>query len=745
MKTINALFLVLVIACSAHAASAATLEGTVLDPSGKAVSGARVTLSRSLVVVGVRQTDAQGEYRFDGLQEGVHQITASARGLAGAPVEVNVGAEGAKKDIELKISATSSQVVVSASLGAALTPALGTSVSLVDAQEIETRGVQNAFEAIRNVPGIELNQNGHRGSNAEIYIRGGSHKDNAIMVDGIPMNEFGGPFYFMSSIPSDGIERIELARGPQSALYGPNAVTGVVNIITRRGEGPPRFTALAEGGSYSTRRFATSGSGLTRGLNWAYSLSRLDSEGVVDNDSYRNQGALFSLGYARSGRRQIDFRFMGNANSNGTPGPYGSDPNHLYQGIDRITRGKQNMFAYQLAYTEQLAPRVRQATTVSLATNDLFYHSPYGDSMSDNLRGIFNTRTEIALSGNDTLSAGFEFNREQVRNTYIADHNNSPFLLQRASFGYFVENRWSPTDRFYLIAGMRIDNLRTAPLPGDGFSRPAIPANSIVKVNPRISASYLLREEDFSGTLGGTRLHGSFGTGIRPPDGFDLAFTNNPGLKPERSISFDAGVEQAFFSSRATVDATYFFNRFEDQIVSLGGTLANLSSYRSDNLKNSRAQGIELSFKVHPIDSLELGGEYTFMETSVLALDGSSGANEPFRVGQQLQRRPRHSAGYNITWSYRGLTLNTSAHIRGSVLDMDPSYGLSACSYGMQCLFTNKGYTRVDAGFSYRLPHGVELYGRVYNLLNKSYEEAFGYPALPANFMAGMRFAFPAE
>jgi outer membrane receptor protein involved in Fe transport len=730
--------LLLVCVCTAGAPAAARLEGTIREPNGPPIPGASVSLLRGLVVIDQRQTNAEGVYRFDGLQAGAYQLAASARALSAPPVDIALGKdENRKQDMRLVLSALESQVVVSASLGGALMPQIGSSVSLATLQDIEERGAQSALEVIRGIPGIEVNQTGRRGGVTGIHIRGGESKYNAVMVDGMQLNEFGGAFD-MAAIPADGIERIEITRGPQSALYGSNAVTGAINVVSRRGEGPPKFTALAEGGSHYTRRFATGGSGLTRGFSWAYDLSRLDSDGAVANDNYRTQSAFLSLGYSQA-RRQLRFGFFGNANHSGAPGPYGSDPAGTFTGIDTVSRGKQNLFGYQLGYTEQISSRVRQVSTVSLTTNDLFYHlNLWGDYRAESLRGVFNTRSEITLSNTDTLAAGFEFNREQIRHDYITDSQFSPFLLPRTSLAYFVENRWSPSDRLYLIAGIRFDNLRTHSIPPDAWgSRPFIPESSIVKANPRISAAYIAREGDSDGLVGGTRIHGSFGTGIRPPDGFELAFTNNPELKPERSISFDAGMEQRLFSNRAVVDFTYFFNRFEDQIVTLGGSLQNLSQYTSDNLKNSRAQGFELSFRINPLQSLELGGQYTFLDTTVLALDGSNLANAPYQVGQELLRRPRHSASYNIAWRHKRLTLSTHAYLRGAVLDAEPAFGSP--------FYTNKGYVRADAGLSYRLPKGVEIYGRLNNFLNQKYEESRGYPALRINFMAGMRGTIPSE
>ena len=131
-------------------------------------------------------------------------------------------------------------------------------------------------------------------------------------------------------------------------------------------------------------------------------------------------------------------------------------------------------------------------------------------------------------------------------------------MLPRTSLAFFAENRWSPTHRLYLTTGFRVDDLRTDSLPPDDYSdRPLLPASTVAKVNPRVAGAYMLRESH-GGAMDATRLHASFGTGIRPPDGFNLAFTNNPHLKPETSISFDAGIEQRFFQGKAVLDATYF-------------------------------------------------------------------------------------------------------------------------------------------------------------------------------------------
>jgi outer membrane receptor protein involved in Fe transport len=239
-------------------------------------------------------------------------------------------------------------------------------------------------------------------------------------------------------------------------------------------------------------------------------------------------------------------------------------------------------------------------------------------------------------------------------------------------------------------------------------------------------------------------LHASVGTGIRAPDGFELATTNNPLLKPEKSISFDSGVEQRFFNSRALLDLTYFYNKFDDQIVTLGGSLSNLSTFVSDNLGNSRAEGLEASVRWRPTGSLQVSGEYSIVDTAILALAGSTLVQAPFFVGEELLNRPKHSGGFNITWQRGRLMLNSNAYFRGQALNLEPNDGVYACELGLQCVFNGKGYGVWNGGFSYRLVRGLEIYGHVNNLLDKKYEEVLGYPALPLNFMAGVKFTLPA-
>jgi outer membrane receptor protein involved in Fe transport len=223
--------------------------------------------------------------------------------------------------------------------------------------------------------------------------------------------------------------------------------------------------------------------------------------------------------------------------------------------------------------------------------------------------------------------------------------------------------------------------------------------------------------------------------GIRPPSGFELAFTNNPSLKPERTRSVDAGVEQMLWRNVLSVDGTYFYNRFYDLIVTLGGSLVTLSHYKSDNLSNSRAQGAEFSANLRPAQWVFVRGSYTLLETRILSLDGSNAqAPLPFAVGQPLTRRPENSGSLIATFTRGRIAADLTGNFRGRTWYEEPSLGAT------NGLYWNPGYTVLGLNLNVALARGVTAYGRLSNALNRHYEEVLGYPSPRLAFVAGMKW-----
>ena len=712
-------------------AFAATLTGRVLDPSEAGVHGARLVVTTRLGVLQETTSDPAGNFRLDASRLGAGaQLVVTAPGFARKSIALDPGASAQPLAIRLAIAPVSDSITVSGSVIAAPLSEQGSSVTVIPRAEIEQRNEASALDLLRFVPGAIMNQTGQRGGLASLFLRGGEANYTLVLIDGVPANEFriGGYFDF-AHIPTDFLDRIEVSRGAQSAVYGSYANSGVVNFISRLDESAPQFNVVAEGGSHSFRRFALGAAGSLDGFRASAWVSRLDTDGEIANSDYRNESVSLNLG-RRFHRQDLSFRGAFISTENGVPGPYGSNPVGNFSGLDGVSRNKNNSSTYAVHYEADVSSRVRQELFGTFFLNNNTYKSQFGTSFNKDLRGTADARTTVSVSDGYTLAFGVAWWREEVKNTFITDLSSQVFPLTRNQEGIYVENRFRFGKRLNVNAGARAEVFETPTIPA-GFGRPVFADHTMTRVNPKIAAGFAASSQ--------TRAHASFGTGIRPPGGFDLAFTNNPALKPERTLGVDAGVEQQL-GNRLSVDATYFYNRYSDLIVSLGGSLARLGSFKTDNLANSRARGAELSARFRPSAAVSVIGNYTYLDTAILSLDGTSSvAPQFYRVGQQLVRRPRHSGSLASSYIHKRISANVTAYFRGEALDIEPNFGASAG------FFRNPGFAAVGVNLNYDLGRGVTIYGNLRNALNRHYEEIYGYPSPRLNFVAGMKWRISRE
>ena len=260
--------------------------------------------------------------------------------------------------------------------------------------------------------------------------------------------------------------------------------------------------------------------------------------------------------------------------------------------------------------------------------------------------------------------------------------------------------------------------------------------DSVLSLNPKAAMAWTAR----GGSADFTKLRGSVGTGIRPPGAFDLAFTDNPSLKPERSFSSEIGIEQAFAGGQGRAEAVAFFNNYDDLIVAVG-SFRESSRYTTDNISNARARGFELSLggahRIASLRDLNLHARvsYTWLDSEVLAVDNDDAAPPPFTVGEPLLRRPRHQFAAEMTGTTGPLTMFVTGGARSRVLDVEPSFG----TFGG--LHYADGFNAWNAGASWRVRRIGEIFGRVENLFDQSYEEALGFPALGRRATIGIRIA----
>ncbi|MGI8989678.1 MAG: TonB-dependent receptor [Bryobacteraceae bacterium] len=708
-------------------AAGETIHGTVTDPSKAPVSGAQVAVVSRLGVVSERATDRAGQFEIQVPETANAKLIVTAPGFETKTLGLGTSLT---MDIELSLAPQNDSIRVTGSAIDVPASEQGSSVSVISRAELRERNEAQAMDLLRDLPGLVVSQVGSRGGQASLFIRGGDSKYNLVQIDGVTVNSFnyGGLFDF-AHVPTEFLDRVEVVRGPQSAIYGSYANSGVVNFVTRSPEDGPLLDVIAEGGSHAEHRFAVSGGGLVKGFGVTASASRLDDNGAVANSDYRNENLLLTMG--RHWGKQ-SFSADGNFNSNetGVPGPYGSDPAHLFSGLDRTSRDKNNFSDYLLHYQADLSSRVRQEVYGSFFLNNSSYLGSYS-SFNKDLRGQAETRTIVSVSRNYTTAAGIEYSREEEKNTYITDNSFRQFPLRRDQEGIYWENRLQFGNRLFANLGARAEIFETPDIPAFASPyapRPELKANTYFKLNPKLAVAYAPRE--------GMRIHGSFGTGIRPPGGFDLSSTNNPVLKPETTIGYDAGIGQRFLNNRVSLDATYFYNRYSDLIVTLGGSLAHISSYRSDNLNNARAYGGEFTGEFRPARWMSVAGNYTFLESKILATTGTNGlAQKYYYVGQPLLRRPKHSGSVTSSFQYRKITANVVGYFRGATLDIEPNFGPSAG------FFRNPGYRNIGFNLNYAAGHGVTVYGNLRNAFDRHYEEVYGYPSPILNFAAGIKWS----
>ncbi len=727
------------------AALAGTVRGVVTDPDGRPVPGARVLLRGALAATAETTTDRAGRFEAD-VADGAYDLVVVLEGFTADAQRVEAGPAAADVAVRLRVSALSESVLVTAAQTDLPLSQTASTVTIVSGQDLLARQLRTPADALAFVPGLSAARNGTPGTTTSLFTRGGESDFTLVLLDGVRVNAFGGGAD-LSQIPLVDVERIEVVRGPQSAIFGADAIGGVVQIVSKQ-RTRDRVDGLVETGSLGSVRARAGASGSRRGWTWNTAAERWQSDGFtgtaaatgtpVSNDDGSATHVAVGGGYSREGR-SVRGQVQVSRTDHGFPGPFGSNPIGAYTAVDTVSRGENDRRQVSGDWAEPFggSGRVRQRTTCAVASLQSDFVSPFGTSESGTRRASVRTQTDAALSSAVGLTAGVELLRERGTSTFITGGPaGGEVPVERWVAGYFGEARLAPSANVSVAAGIRLEQIRRDALAADPFAfqpRPAFAADSLVSLNPRVSVAWRMpgstdRHE--------TRLRVSAGTGIRPPDAFEIAFTDNPGLKPERSRSVDAGVQQTLAGGRAALDGTVFFNSYDDLIVSVGRSFANASQFRTDNISNARARGVELGGTVRPDAHLDVRATYTFLSTEILSVDRADGqAPSPYAVGEALIRRPRHQGTLAATYARARVTIFAQATLRGQVRDVEPSFG----AFGG--VFTAAGYGVVDVGGVVRIVRGLEVFGRIENVGDRRYESAYGFPAPGALGFVGVRIA----
>ncbi|HYR42117.1 MAG TPA: TonB-dependent receptor [Terriglobia bacterium] len=722
------------------------LKGTILDPAGASVAGARVDVSRP-GFSRATTTDDAGGFLVDDVPAGTYSLRVTAIGFAEYTSSIDIPTDSLK--VTLPVAPHSEDVIVTTTRVETPLSMVGVSATILDREEIVRRQGAPVYELLRDVPGLAVTNTSRRGGTTSVYTRGGGKNANLLLITGVQINDPGGDFNFASLTPTN-VERIEIVRGPQSASYGSNAAASVIQVVTHQGtpeDGLASGFASVEGGTFATYRYRTGISGTARAFDYSFAAEHLQTEGAYLNDAYRNLTFSTNTGYRLNEKSQLRLTLRTIGSRVGVPNrvAYGLlDPDAYRTGANVIGGARyernDNRFSQriQLGFTRfrdyfrddlgegpfnigaivSGVPGARGSGGVRLvrflSPADLRLPSfviPPGARLvlrtvrltaSAPFKMITERRTaeyqgNWNYSAHNSLTFGYDFEQERG----ITDI--APPL--RNNHGLFANHQHSIGERLFLTESIRLED------------------NSVFhkKATPRFAVSYLLTRS--------TRLKASAGTGISEPSflqsfASDPTFVGNRALRPERSRSFEAGIERHFLGSRLVLDETVFDNRFRDLIVFTPFAPPQVSTWV--NLEGSRARGLESSARLNA-GRIRVRGQYTLLDTRVTA--SASPASAAAGIGQELPRRPRHSGSLDVAAMFHRGSVNFNTTLVGERQDSD------GVGFG---IVRNPRYQKIDIGGTYALRPTVDLVARVENLLNRQYQEVLGYTALSRNALIGL-------
>jgi vitamin B12 transporter len=626
-------------------------------------------------------------FGLDALARRARWHSSRTAALAAALLFCAAGATAQQPPAPAPTPAISENVVVSATAAPEDESEIGAATTVITRKEIDRHGYRTVADALRAVPGLDIAQSGSEGSLTSVFLRGANSTGALVLVDGARLNypSFGG--YDFSTLTTESIERIEIVRGPFSALYGSDALGGVIQIFTRSAGQGLTGRASVEAGNARTREGVASasyGSG-----PWGFSASVRD--GRVDGDRANSDWRQ------KSGSVRIESRFAEGARlalegsivdgEVGVPGPVGVLPSNA-----RST-WREERLALPVSFrpaegheTSLLVASVTSRPTFSDPNPDFPF---FGRTRNRSLQA---RASDSWTAGSNRLTGFASWERDQVD-----DSSNFGVNLQgqhTTIWGVGLEDSIRLGDRLTVTAGSRYDKHSQF---GSAWS-------------PRATIAW--RSQDAL-----WKLRASGGSAFRAPSVGELyyPFSGNPDLKAERSVSWEAGAERAIGTGRAEV--SFFWNDFRDLIV------YDFARAQNFNVGRARARGIETAFHqdLGPRVAAEAG--YTYLDS------------EDRASGEALIRRPRHRAFLSLALQpVSGLTVSPRATFVGVRRDANPASGIH---------FDNPSYVRYDVFARYALLSGrIAPYVRLENLTDRRYDEAAGFPAARRRFVGGIEAGF---
>lgn len=593
------------------------------------------------------------------------------------------------------------EIVVSGGLSPIELRKSGRSISVISGEELEKNQVTYAVDALRLIPGVHVSRSGGTGSLTQIRLRGGETNQTLVVIDGITMNDVNdGNAYFENLLASD-IEQIEVLRGPQSALWGSNAMSGVINITTKSGTaGKPISSVMTEAGTNKSWLTSLSTRGGSEAVRYALSgtFNRVNGFNIAtigdEDDQTRNRTINGKLSLDLNDATTLDttLRWVDRKYDY-------DDSDTLGRAIDGTAFATEETLSGAISLTNKAfddALTNRLNLSVRDQSNDFFDSYSSTSSTKRYVAGYNATYIYDEIEAQThQLTAGYEWVREIYDASFMAGS------VDRNSHSAIAEYRGEFDQRYSFTAGLRQD-----------WNRGTEGATTW-----NVSGDWKLPDDE-------TRIHSSIGTAVTKPTfvelfGYSSTFIGNPNLKPEKSFGWDIGIERVFYDGRVILDATYFNQNLTNEISGSGNSVIN-------NNGESKRQGIELAAKLDFFNGFTTSASYTYTDATSQAL-----ATDPRLTST---RRPKHSASISTAYTFAEDKARIFAELMVNGAMVDESYAVGRVGLG--------GYTLVNIGGSYKVNETLDVFGRIENLFDKKYTEVYGYNTPGITAFAGLKASF---
>lgn len=626
--------------------------------------------------------------------------------------------------------ADNDDIVVTATRSGEPIPAelIGSSVTVIDNQDLQDRQTRVLSDVLRDVPGVAVNRSGAIGDITDVRIRGSEADQVLVFVDGIKADDPYFARYDFGTLINDEASRVEVLRGQQSSLYGSDAIGGVISYTTLSGREAPGITLRAEGGSMGTYDGGARVAGVTGDFDYALSSSYYHTDGYPiapggDRDTRSNNlGASGKFDWTPA--PNLKFTAVGRYSwtKADTDDQEITDASPIVMGYPVIittdspgvyytNKGYYGLLGVQWDLFDNVwtnAAQVTIADTTRTGIDPIFGN--YGDH-GRRWRASFDSTVRFGTDrAKNRFTMAVDAERQDFNNTSPGGFSDNS-VHRIDTLGFVSQYDLTVNDRLAISASARID------------------ANSRFDDDAtyRATASYLFPSN--------TRIHTAYGTGVKDPSASDLfaydtgKFIGNPNLRPERSKGWEAGVEQTLLGDRVKLGATYFDNRFSDEIdtttVQIGDAFVQTTFNNTGSFKQ---HGVE-TYASALVGDFHFDLSYTYLHApqTIMALASPAPADGsyqfPVPVTAQAYRRPKDIASANVTWAPKAWPVTTTLTVRYNGRHNDYAFN----SDFNRLIVSLKSYTLVNFNATYDITRYVQVFGRVENLLDKKYQEVFGF------------------